>query len=794
MKLLYIHLLQIIRYWHRHAGKVFFSLAGLACGLVCFTFSAADLWDRTHYDSFREGYKDLYVVETYRPGDGLFEYIDMTCDARIDDLRNRLPEGSRLTACAPWPYYIQHISAAERAEDGVEAYGLQVDSLFAGLMDVRVCSGDVSALYRLPDRLALTDSLAFRLFGTCEAVGRQVVFRQRSHEYKYYTVAAVVRRETHTAVPFDLLLPYRCAQGMTGNTYSSKLYVRTDRPAEVQRHWAQSDSLYNRVSGELAEETLLCPLRSYPLTSRKGGFWQAAFYPLVFVLLSALLLFSAAFNYMALLTSMCIGHLYEYRLRLCLGGGLRDNLRRLLMEVGLAFVCVWFVGAVLLEYVSGVYEPELTLFEYGSGVYVPLTAGRLYGYYFVFSAALLVLLLLMAVYPAVSLSRLYRRSLVPSGRGGGGYAALPGVQMAVSILLIFLLVNGYRQFRLMTRDGIGFSTDRIIEVEPTGNGFGYWRKLVNEEMAEALRHSSPAITDVCLLKTKLVDSDMRMSMRARFVREGAEGEVAFQGLSAEAVNFFGMTVTGLDGRPVRYEGAPDRVLVNRLAAEQLGLTPDDPWITYDKGRRRVEGIVHLRTRLFDSSDVPTVFVPDSTFDSHRQLCLKYRPGCRDEAVAAVERTLERMGMSPDVYSLSPYSDTIVRNYETEQHYLMLFGVLSLLGLFITLFGVLAMVIYELRRSRRAMAVRRVFGAGFRQLCRRYLTAYVVAVVLAALVAVPVGYVLITWWLGIYAERIEVGLWPALLAVGSILLLVVAVVAVSTGVAMRERPAQVLQGE
>ena len=35
----------------------------LAVSIVCLTFSVNWLWTETHYDSFRPGYKDLYVVE-----------------------------------------------------------------------------------------------------------------------------------------------------------------------------------------------------------------------------------------------------------------------------------------------------------------------------------------------------------------------------------------------------------------------------------------------------------------------------------------------------------------------------------------------------------------------------------------------------------------------------------------------------------------------------------------------------------------------------------------------------------
>ena len=46
-----------------HGWQAGISATGLAVGIVCLTFSVNWLWTETHYDSFRPGYKDLYVVE-----------------------------------------------------------------------------------------------------------------------------------------------------------------------------------------------------------------------------------------------------------------------------------------------------------------------------------------------------------------------------------------------------------------------------------------------------------------------------------------------------------------------------------------------------------------------------------------------------------------------------------------------------------------------------------------------------------------------------------------------------------
>lgn len=788
MRLIFINLLQVLRHLRRHIGQTVLSVAGLVFGLVAFTLSASDLWYRTHYDDFRRDYRQLYCIHTHNMSGGILEDRLSMHVERVADLRQRLPKGTAMTLTHSGNRY--HQVGIEGQDDRWTAdvvSGREVDSAFASVMDVRTVAGNLDALWKEPDRIAISDSLALQLFGTVQAVGETVRLSRMGgsgDERLVYMVVAVIRKERHTAITFDdFLLPYTLPEVATELQWATQAYVRTDNPEEVGRQLALSDTLYNREHAHRPERLSLAPLRLMPILETNIDLWKAAFYPITFVLLAALLLLSALFNYTALLVSMCQGQLNEYRLRMCLGGGLADNVRRLLLETGLTWACVSLLGAVLLELSVPLFNLEITV-------------DQLYGYYLLFALVLLGLILCFALYPLFRLSRLYRSSLAHRTPKRSLHSAMLVIQMAVSLLLFFLVLNGYRQFRFVTGDGLGFSYDRVLRVHRTSwNPSEEARQLFSDETIAALRQESPAVEDARNFRTNIFQAGMQMSMGASYMREGATGsDVRIVQLPADAPAFFEMDVRGLDGEKRTAPLQEDEALVSSRLVGRFQLTADDNMVFANGNHYRVVGTLDYRTRTFNERLDDIVFIPEGKGQSPSGFYVKYLPGRRDEALAAVQRMAERLHVGEQETTVMDFSDYMIDFYREEQYYLTLFSLLTGIGLCITLFGVLAMVSYELRRSRKAMAVRRVFGAGMRRLLRSYMSVYLLAVAAGAVIALPLGYTLMNWWLQRYDGQIAVGGWPALVVCLVLLVFTAGVVAVCLCRAMRENPAEIIKEE
>lgn len=778
MRLLYINLIQALRHIRGNWKPILFSVVGLALSLVCFTLSASDLWYRTHYDSFREKSDQLYLLQTTNLKDGLFNCRYMVSDKYVDNLRQRLPQDTRLST-ATSIFLGMHASETENAPS--VKHGLMVDSLFPGMLDVRVLDGKVDDLYRSPNQVVLTDSMALLLFGTTKVVGRSInyvppYFAEKQEEGIRY-VAAVVRYETYTAVPFWYLYP--CEDLKFIYRDESKVLIRTDNPDEVGRQLALCDSVNNKND----VKTRLQPLRLVPILDRNPDLWNAAFYPLSFCLLSVLLLVSALFNFTALLTSMCLFQLREYRLRICLGGGFRDNVCRLFVEVLLIIVGVCLLGGVLLEWAYLLYQPEIT-------------KGELYVYYGWFCLGLLGLMLLFASYPLYRLHSLYKFSLSNTQGGKALQGVLLLIQMTVSVLLFFLVINGLRQFRFMTHDGLGFSADRVLSVKAASWKDKTAAEFMRPEVASELRNASPAVEDARAMQIQIFEPGASITADGGYFREGLKTSISLFSLPADAISFFELEVKDLQGLPMHYEGRRGEALVNSKARQLLGIGNEGICYGSVNGTDnvRVIGTLDYRNRSFGKETLPTLFMPDSAMSGAKTIYVKYLPGKRAEAVSAIRQVVTRHELSLEQVKVEDYSEHILSFYKEEQHYLLLFILQALVGLCVTILGVQAFVSYELRRNRRSMAIRRVFGVTYWQLLRFYLWRYVWVAMLGAAVALPLGLVVLSWWLQKYAEQVSITWWSVAVPLCTVLFFIFVVVVLKVRAMMRENPAEVIKAE
>ena len=96
--------------------------------------------------------------------------------------------------------------------------------------------------------------------------------------------------------------------------------------------------------------------------------------------------------------------------------------------------------------------------------------------------------------------------------------------------------------------------------------------------------------------------------------------------------------------------------------------------------------------------------------------------------------------------------------KSEFNLLKLLGIVTVISLLIALFGVYALIMQECERHRKEIAIRKVNGAQVKDILTMFFKQYMMQVVVAAVVAFPIGYVLMKRWLQNYSRQTEVSLW------------------------------------
>ena len=111
-----------------------------------------------------------------------------------------------------------------------------------------------------------------------------------------------------------------------------------------------------------------------------------------------------------------------------------------------------------------------------------------------------------------------------------------------------------------------------------------------------------------------------------------------------------------------------------------------------------------------------------------------------------------------------------------------------------LFGIYALVVQACEKHRKEIAIRKVNGARVIDILSLFFSQYMQQVVVAAIIAFPIGFWVIKRWLEQYALQTEINLWVFLAVFFTTALLVTACVAWHVWRAANENPAHVIRKE
>ena len=223
----------------RHQGwQAVVSVSGLAVSIVCLTFSVNWLWTETHYDSFRPGYKDLYVVERedslehtesllYRWGDRVSSVLGK--EAMVGMYRY---QGGR-----------ERVYLPDRPETFFYAQELSASTEMVALLGCRVLSGSLEEVAAADNRIVLTETMARKLFGRIDVCGESVCHIQKWRQL-LYTVGAVVEDcRGKSNLHYDFISPLWVEDYERNSAVHEnfRILVRTSRPERTESELSRVD-------------------------------------------------------------------------------------------------------------------------------------------------------------------------------------------------------------------------------------------------------------------------------------------------------------------------------------------------------------------------------------------------------------------------------------------------------------------------------------------------------------------------------------------------------------------------
>lgn len=770
MRLLLINFLQALRHIKRNKWQTLLVVGILSFAMAAFVFSAAGIWEITHEEHGIGDDADVYALQAYTP-EGLTQSNYFFTVKKARELIKNMPEGMIATMASLSGNKLK--GRTDSASNQTRPVLLVTPEFF----DVVQADFIYGRPVQEEGEVVVSEQAAQVLYGTTDLVGTMVeITLEEDHNKSIQAkVCGIVKGEEGSMITGAQAFLYRKIENVT---WFSK-YSRKTNTALIVTRTTDSKALMALIeqNNENMEDKVaalrLVPVRMFHLLWSNSSFWKATFYPGIFLILSALLLISASFSYLALLNTNAESRWTEHRLRLSFGAG-SDTLRRIYSEVLLVLLAVGFCACIIQElgykaFLEYMQMPECDVMQWLVTVWF----------------AMVVLLIFLCTIPVYLQHKKYKKAIhgAPQGKSSFLNHIFVTTQISVSVLLLFLVWNGGRQLRYVSHDGLGFNAHKVYTIKTTD----VKDQVLVSSTEFAHEVASIAAVDTCIVQAPFYD----VTSNTVTPFEGFDKNMWTLQLTPAAMRLFEIKPNLWKDADGEFEMKMGQILLATNTAKYFGITPENPFLP--NGLEAV-GILDICTINMHQDPYLVAYSHYHNNWNTNVAYFSFHPGKEKEGIAAVEDLLRRRDINVDagLVRVVNCGDLISDTYEKEQNYLTLYTILAIVGFGIAFFGLLTLVSADLQRQRRSLAIRRIFGATYGVCLRQTLRLYSIVTTLGTIIGLCIGFYLMTMWLETYSTTITLGWGQPLCIALAIALLVIALVAWKVRQCFREKPAMVIK--
>ncbi len=761
----------------KHRSYALLNIFGLAIGIAAALVLFLIVRYERSFDTFHANHKQVYRLGEQRMGNGGGTYY-LTKTPVVPTLIETFPEvidGTRFFS----PDHLRFRYQENICKSQVH----YVDSGFVNLFSFEVVAGDLKSTLTHANRIALTESVASKLFGSEPGLGK--VLEVVNGEDQFTVGAILADPPANSSLQFKILLPWLSAPDWLatdreGNWYNTFMtaYVKLTPQADLA---ALEDKLIPFKDRHFTSDDLP-DLRMVilPLADLRGEETDNASIIALLSIIAIITLVIACVNFMNLATAQSLLRIREIGVRKAVGSRRSQLVGQFLTESLLTCLLALLLGVLLVHFTlpnfNQYFDLNLT-FRYWQNA--PLLAALL--------TLGLGIGLLSGLYPALFASGMHP---VDSLKGNGAHRSSGRVlqkgliilQYTASILLIAGTLVIWRQIQFMQHQDVNFQKDYVAVVPLYYNNFAF----ESEEQAQsALQRMKSELANEATIQSVAFAGNVpgRYSHNYNhFARgEAPEQEPVSLRQVTVGVKYFGtLKMEIAEGRDFSEKLASDSnaVIINQTAMRALGWSDlQDKFLLTggSKERHPVVGVVKdFHYESLQHKIEPLVHHYGGP-DFVSTLAVRLQPNAVAEGLDVLEGAYQ---------TLNPYEP--FDYFFIDQEFDKMYKAQEQLGLTATLFsgiavvlaslGLLALAAFATRQRRKEVGVRKVLGASVVQIIVLLSRNFASLVAIAFLVACPLIYYAANRFLQDFAYRIDVTIDVFLIA--GVLALLVAGLSVS----------------
>jgi putative ABC transport system permease protein len=749
--------------------NIFGLAVGIACSLLIFLF----VKDENSYDRFHKDADNIYrVVKDFINDDGSLIPDATTQSPLAAAMQAEMPEVAQVTRIRPnWGrgYLIKY---GEKKISEEKIYG--IDSSFFDVFTFPFIQGNAKTAFKDVNSIVLTESSAKKIFGNENPVGKTV----NVDAFGDLMVSAVIRDvPANSHFHFDYLVSYRRQPGKTPqltswNGYNDYTYVKLKPGSYVPAFVKKIQQLNDRNVEKSYSKFYVQPLTDIHLTSNLK--WELEpngdkQYVYIFTLIALFIIVIAAINYMNLSTAKASVRAKEIGVRK-VAGALRSSLVNQFLTESVvtclfAAVLAIVLSQLLLPIVNDLTAKQLTLFD-GPGLLYAIVGSLILG-------------IVAGFFPALYLSSFKPIAVLKGLKLNDSGAlnlrkVLVVVQFTISIVLIIGAVIISQQMHYLRSAKLGLDTEQVMVIRNAGFLSVSDRGAFRNELKQL-----PGVKEVTASNGFLPNgfSTSRMSVKGSTQQQQINFiSVAYNFLDVMGVkvkegrgfstNFQADTLNnGIPGGPL--EQTIGSIILNETAVKELNLSsPIGKQILWgnDKDTNyyvNVVGVVHdFHFTSLRNEIKPFAFVahprPQGTW------LVKLSGNNIPNTLKQIENKWKQFP-SERALDYTFLDETFARLYLAEARFQKVFISLVILGIVIACLGLLGLATFAAQQRVKEIGIRKVLGASIPNIVQLLSRDFLKLVIIAFVIALPVGWYATNRWLQDFAYRVDIKWWVFLLA-------------------------------
>jgi putative ABC transport system permease protein len=770
------------------------NIVGLAIGLAAAIFAGLYVREELSYERFIPGYENIYRVSMTRQTPGTAAAPFSTAYYRVAEwLESDFPEIEAISRLWIFRKALRHGEFEAQQPVGF------ADQEFFRVFTLPTIAGDLASALSTPDSIVLTRQAARKYFGEDAPIGKTLEL-DRGAVMRVTAVIEDLPSSTHLnftviASSASLLqeltkLPEFNVRKFEAHTYFSlnpnaSIHALSERMTTlIDRHQRFPPGIQLQLDVQPIADIHLKSQAQFPL--KAPGDLETVY---AITAVGILIIVIAGINYVNLMTSRGSQRAVEVGVRKVAGARRRDLMLQFIGEslIYVALAMLVAIAAVellmpsfnaLLDRSPGDSSTPTISFEYWRDPVLALTL----------IASVLVIGIAAGFYPAMVLSAFRPINTLKAGivRSAGSFKVrqlLVILQFGVLVLLILATAVIHRQTQFALHEGLRIDRNQVLLVtfRDAKVRQGFQQALREVAGVEAVTSSHTAPTN---LGTIQLSAERAGGERAALQFTPVDFNFhEFYGLRPLAGRLFSRE-RGTDAVPANAASATSTgtgatqlsLIVNESTVRALGFsTPEESVGQTIKIKEWSPNLQYVIVGVIPDFPVDSLRVPIQPtvyfVDQNRLTLISARLNGHllPDTLARIDQLWQRMGEPRPIERqfLDEYYEFLYSDVTQQARLINSFAVIALIIATLGLFG---LSVFSAQQRTKEVGIRKAMGAGTREIMGLLLWQFTRPVLVATILALPLGDWLMQRWLNGFAQRASLDGW-LLVATGTVAVLI-----------------------